>query len=94
MIKSIFENTTIRILNLSNSVMNHKDHEFGVLLGRLVLVNKTLVHLDVSHCKLGSYDMVYFALCLMENEHIMAVHLGFNNYDEQSREVTKILLGV
>ena len=92
-ILAMFENQTVRILNLSHSKMNHSGNEFGSILGRLMVLNKDLIHLDVSSCGLTGPDLVYMTLCLLENNHIMALHLGYNNCDENCKNVIKALLG-
>lgn len=63
-ILAMFENQTVRILNLSHSKMNHSGNEFGSILGRLMVLNKDLIHLDVSSCGLTGPDLVYITLCL------------------------------
>ena len=89
----MFENNTVRILNLSGSKMNHSGNEFGSILGRLMVLNRDLIHLDVSKCGLSGHDQVYLTLCLLENNNIMALHLGYNNSDENTKNVIKALLG-
>ena len=73
--------------------MNHSGNEFGSILGRLMIVNRFLIHLDISSCGLSGYDLVYMSLCLLENNHIMAIHMGNNNCADSYKNTIKALLG-
>ena len=52
------------------------------------------MHLNINNCKLNSGEILFIVMNLMENDHLMALHLGFNDFDDQSKNLTKILLGV
>ena len=57
-------------------------------------MNSKIVHLNLDNCKLTSSEIIYFVMCLLENDHLMVVHLGQNEFDIPSRNLVKILLGV
>ena len=79
------------MLDISHSNFRNQDGEAGSLLGRLVLSNKRIVHLNIEHCQLSSSELIYMAMSLLENDNIMVIHLGFNELDVPSRNLIKII---
>ena len=92
-LKSVICNKTLKSLNVSGSKMNLVDFEFGAIIGRILKANENLLHLDISYCKLSSYDLVFVILCLMDNETLVGLHMGGNILDTKTSFVLKALLG-
>ena len=91
--KSLVENQVLRNLDVSDSNLRHNESDCGSHIGRILMMNKRLVHLNLNNCKLNSSEILFIIMNLMENDHMMVIHLGFNDLDEPSKNLSKILLG-
>lgn len=94
LLKSLVDNQVLRSLDISESNLRHNESDCGSHIGRILMNNTRLVHLNLNDCKLNSSEIIFLVMNLIENEHMMVVHLGYNDIDEASKNLCKILLGI
>mmetsp|Transcript_9071 Transcript_9071/g.13844 ORF Transcript_9071/g.13844 Transcript_9071/m.13844 type:complete len:131 (-) Transcript_9071:1296-1688(-) len=76
---SLLTNTSLRNLNLANNNFYSSDNTIGSWLGRVLLLNSTLTHLNLTNCHLKFEEILYITLVVAKNTSLMGLHLGFNN---------------
>ena len=80
-LESLWQNKTIKFLNLADNRLNAADYEFGSRIGRLIQLNYYLKHLDIRNCNLSREEILYITMCLRQNDSILAIHMGLNKTD-------------
>lgn len=89
---SLMTNQTLKYLNLSLNKFNHIDSEFESALGRLVTVQTTLQHLDISFSHITAIGLMFICSSLLHNQSIQAIHLGQTALDYYGRLLLRHIL--
>jgi hypothetical protein len=80
--KGIEGNESIQVLDLSwNSLASPKEESCVQIMAETLQLNKSLVHLDISHNMLESSDCLLLQKSLNENHSILGLHVEGNHAD-------------
>ena len=88
----LYANSSIQYLNLSRNKFSHYAKEYGSRIGRLIQIHPRLVHLDIQFCKLTKEEILYICGCVRNSISLMAIHLGMNNIDLETRQAARAIL--
>lgn len=83
---------SLKYLNLSCNRFNNNEKEFGARIGRLIQLSQQLIHFDIRNCKLTKEEILFIVVCLRDNPSIMAIHLGCNSIDYDTRVISRKIL--
>lgn len=92
LLNSLISNQTIQYLNISLNKFNHKEFEFESAIARLVKVQSSIVHLDISFSQISMVGLMYICSNLNENNSIQSIHLGQTMLDYYGRLFLRYIL--